>query len=298
MNKLYFSHDEGARKDPKLVDVLMTLGHEGKSVYWDLVEMLYEQGGYLTLSQCKVYAFDLRTTCELLTKLVNDFELFANDGTAFWSESVLERMKLRAAKSERRAAAGSKGGKARAEREAVAKALAEQGSSIATALPNDSQAIKGNEIKVKKSTSDDVPALTPAPVDLASPLQAATPNDPRRAAAAFRPDEAPVFTIAGLKAFTASIGFAGIDMGYYLPLMQRAAEKTGEQRPNDGPGKTWEDFVTYYLQLERKYNRVVYPLPVGQQQPPGPNAALQVTTATTSFNVAARAAEQKTNLYL
>ena len=40
----YFSHDYGSRNDPKLVKVLMKLKQEGKGVYWDLIEMLYEQG--------------------------------------------------------------------------------------------------------------------------------------------------------------------------------------------------------------------------------------------------------------
>ena len=112
------------------------------------------------------------------------------------------------------------------------------------------------------------------------------------------PDESPLFTLAGLRAFAATIGFAAVDIGYYLPMVQRAAEKTGEQRPTNGPGKTWEDFVTFYFANERKHSRVVYPAPAAGQSHAGPNAALQVTTTSTSFNVAARAAEQNTNLNL
>lgn len=156
--KAYFSHDEGARNDPKLVKVLMRLGQAGKGVYWDLVEMLYEQGGYLPLAECESYAFALRTECDLILKLVNDFGLFASDGERFWSETALDRIQMRNAKTEARAAAGAKGGKARAEREAAAKALLEQELSERQALLenneallNDFQAIKGNEIKGNKS---------------------------------------------------------------------------------------------------------------------------------------------------
>ncbi|MGI4864172.1 MAG: DUF4373 domain-containing protein [Janthinobacterium lividum] len=171
----YFSHDEGARNDPKLVKVLMRLGQAGKGVYWDLVEMLYEQGGYLPLAEVESYAFALRTDPELVTKLINDFGLFSQDAERFWSESVLDRMHLRTAKSERRAAAGAKGGKARAEREAIAKAALEQPLSNAQAmlenpeaLLNDFQAIKGKEIKEKKvntlpSVEDAASAAAPEP---------------------------------------------------------------------------------------------------------------------------------------
>ncbi|WP_286842750.1 MULTISPECIES: Lin1244/Lin1753 domain-containing protein [Sphingobacterium] len=97
----YFSHDYGSRNDPKLVKVLMKLKQEGKGVYWDLIEMLYEQGGYLMLSDCDSYAFALRTSEECINSLINDFGLFENDGQRFWSESVLRRMNQRNAKSEK-----------------------------------------------------------------------------------------------------------------------------------------------------------------------------------------------------
>jgi hypothetical protein len=97
--KNWFSHDEGARNDPKLIKVLMRLGQAGKGVYWDIIEMLYEQDGYLLLSECESYAFALRTDCDLLTKLLTEFELFQNDGTSFWSNAVLTRLELRKGKS-------------------------------------------------------------------------------------------------------------------------------------------------------------------------------------------------------
>jgi uncharacterized protein YdaU (DUF1376 family) len=159
--KAYFSHDEGARNDPKLVKVLMRLGQAGKGVYWDLVEMLYEQGGYLPLAEVESYAFALRTEPELIQKLLNDFGLFVCDAEHFWSETALERLKMRNEKAERRAAAGAKGGKARAEREAIAKAALEQPLSDTQALLEESEAMleqplsnksKVNEIKEKETT--------------------------------------------------------------------------------------------------------------------------------------------------
>jgi len=95
----YFSHDYNARNDPKLQKVLMKLGHTGKSIFWDLIEMLYEQDGYLKLSECENYAFALRTECDCITSLINDFNLFKKDGENFWSDSVLLRISKRNEKS-------------------------------------------------------------------------------------------------------------------------------------------------------------------------------------------------------
>lgn len=97
----YFSHDYGARNDPKLQKVLMKLGQEGKGVYWDLVEMLFEEGGKLLLSECDSYAFALRTNETCIAKLLNDFGLFCQDATHFWSESVNRRILEREGKSEK-----------------------------------------------------------------------------------------------------------------------------------------------------------------------------------------------------
>jgi hypothetical protein len=97
----YFSHDYGARNDPKLQKVLQKLGHEGKSVYWDIIEMIFEQGGKLLLSECDSYAFALRTDESCIIRLVNDFGLFENDGKYFWSESAKRRLDDRNSKSEK-----------------------------------------------------------------------------------------------------------------------------------------------------------------------------------------------------
>jgi len=97
----YFSHDYNARNDPKLQKVLMRLGHVGKSVFWDLIEMLYEQEGYLKLGECDNYAFALRTDATCIASLINDFDLFQKDSEKFWSDSVLRRLEQRNIKSEK-----------------------------------------------------------------------------------------------------------------------------------------------------------------------------------------------------
>lgn len=111
----YFSHDYYARIE--LQEILMELGHEGKSIYWDLVEMLYENGGYLKLADIKTHAFVLRTSPELIENLIDTkFGLFQKDETVFWSESALKRFKKRLEISAIKSIAGIKGAQAKWEK--------------------------------------------------------------------------------------------------------------------------------------------------------------------------------------
>jgi hypothetical protein len=88
----YFSHDYGARNDPKLQNLLMSMGVAGLGIYWCIVEQLYEQGGTLPLSCCKSIAFALHLDIEEVQKVINDFSLFEHDDKNFWSSSVNTRL--------------------------------------------------------------------------------------------------------------------------------------------------------------------------------------------------------------
>jgi len=108
-NTFFFSHDFGARNDPKLQNLMMEHGCEGIGVYWCIVEQMYEQGGSLPLSNCKSIAFALHVECSVVESVVNDYALFENDGEIFWSESVKSRLDKRDEISEKRREAGKKG---------------------------------------------------------------------------------------------------------------------------------------------------------------------------------------------
>lgn len=88
----YFQHDYNARNDPKLQDLLIKHGVEGIGVYWCIVEMLYEQDGFLELRSCKSIAFALHVDYSLVESVVKKYELFQNDGERFWSESIKRRL--------------------------------------------------------------------------------------------------------------------------------------------------------------------------------------------------------------
>lgn len=142
----FFSHDYNSRNDPKMVALHMKYGCEGWGIYWSIVEMLYEQNGYIMLSECEGIAHALHSECEKVSRIIHGTytqnesqKLFKNDGEKFWSESVLARMEKRLLKSiTARESANKRWGKS---------------DGNANELPSQSEgnAIKVKEIKLKKS---------------------------------------------------------------------------------------------------------------------------------------------------
>jgi hypothetical protein len=78
----------------------MQHGMSGIGVYWCIVEMLYEEGGYLPLEYERI-TFELRADNGLIKSIINDFDLFKRDDEKFWSCSVLDRLQERCDKSEK-----------------------------------------------------------------------------------------------------------------------------------------------------------------------------------------------------
>jgi hypothetical protein len=98
--KEYFSHDYNARSDTRMVKLQMKHGLAGLGAYWCIIEMLYEEGGYLPIDEYARITFELRANYDTITSIIQDFELFKNDGEKFWSESALKRLGKRAEISE------------------------------------------------------------------------------------------------------------------------------------------------------------------------------------------------------
>jgi hypothetical protein len=89
----YFPHDYNARHDPKLEQLRLEIGPVGDGIYWDLVEMMYEQHGCLKIKDIPLFAKILNTTAELVEKVVKNSELFTLNGHFFYSESLTRRLK-------------------------------------------------------------------------------------------------------------------------------------------------------------------------------------------------------------
>lgn len=136
----YLTHDIGARNDQKLIEVQMEMKGQGLAIWWCLVEMLWENDGYLPMN-FKAIAFNLRwATAEEVEKVVCDFDLFENDGEKFWNRSALERITHKQEVSKTKAAAGRRGAAVTNMCRAAATAQQNDGSAAADAehMPNTS----------------------------------------------------------------------------------------------------------------------------------------------------------------
>lgn len=97
----YFSHDYNARNDLNMRKLFMGEGLAGIGLYWCIIEMLYEKGGYIELDYIPIIAFDLRISEETILDVISKYDLFEKDEKHFYSAGVLNRLNLRAEKSEK-----------------------------------------------------------------------------------------------------------------------------------------------------------------------------------------------------
>ena len=115
----YFSHDFGARNDPKLIELQMEMGGQGLAIFWCIVEMLWENDGYFPINY-RAIAFSLHwAEADDVRRVVEDFGLFENDGKVFWSKSALDRIGKRRKVSDIRRESGRSGRAGRPKTNAV-----------------------------------------------------------------------------------------------------------------------------------------------------------------------------------
>lgn len=95
----YFSHDYNARNDEKIKRLIRKHGMIGYGIFWSIVEDLYNNANALQTDYDGI-AYDLRTDCDVVASVINDFELFIFDNDFFGSISVQERLAQRNTKSE------------------------------------------------------------------------------------------------------------------------------------------------------------------------------------------------------
>ncbi len=138
----YFPHDYHARHDPKLERLRIEVGPVTDGIFWDIVEMLYEEGGYLSLKHIPAIAKILNTTEELVNRVVKDSELFSINCEKFYSTTLLARLKHINLKIRKTKASGKLGGIVNAKR------LVADTASIRLVK-------KGNEIKGNNISSSD-----------------------------------------------------------------------------------------------------------------------------------------------
>lgn len=87
----YFSHDYNARNDEKIKLLIRKHGMEGYGIYWSIVEDLYNNANALRTDYDGI-AFDMRTQCDIVKSVVEDFGLFEISENFFGSKSVQRRL--------------------------------------------------------------------------------------------------------------------------------------------------------------------------------------------------------------
>lgn len=88
----YFPHDYHARHDPKLEKLRMKMGCEGVGIFWCLVEMLYEENGYLEISELDIYSKSLNAENSKILEVIENYGLFTVNEGRFYSDTLLKRL--------------------------------------------------------------------------------------------------------------------------------------------------------------------------------------------------------------
>jgi hypothetical protein len=94
----YFSHDYNSRADDKIKSLIRKHGVTGYGIFWCIIEDLYNNANALQLDYDGI-AYDLRTDCDIIKSIINDFDLFVIEGSYFGSTSVERRLDERNDKS-------------------------------------------------------------------------------------------------------------------------------------------------------------------------------------------------------
>ncbi len=87
----YFPHDYHARHDPKLEKLRMLHGCVTDGIYWCLIEMMYEQGGYLLIKDVSLFSKMLNVDEDLIL-LVLTSDLFVHENGKCHSPSLIKRL--------------------------------------------------------------------------------------------------------------------------------------------------------------------------------------------------------------
>jgi hypothetical protein len=158
----YFSHDDNARHDQKILAMRSVYGFEGYGLYWAIVEKMRSQENYMISCADKYwinslamdFAFEKDKLENFISDCIDEFKLFQRNTKYLYSESLLGRMKLKDKKKEQsRKAAKERWEKDECENDADA--LHPHSVRIDDAMQNDAKEIKLNEIENENKTNLD-----------------------------------------------------------------------------------------------------------------------------------------------
>ena len=161
--KEYFSHDYNARQDPKIMMLIKDFGMEGYGIYWAIIEMMHEQGGYIEKNSVSAIAFYFRMDENAMQDLFDKYDLFKKNKKYYYSDRVIKNITERQEKSDiaKKAAAIRWGGVRviQEQSDSNADALQEQCNSYAIKDKDKDKDIyiKKERIKERKDTADKPP---------------------------------------------------------------------------------------------------------------------------------------------
>lgn len=163
----YFPHDFNASQDQKLIKLQREMGGDGLAIYWKLIERLGPETGHQLQDEDETYVsleWDFHFSADKIRQVVTNYGLFVIEDGYFYSNSLRERLRVMEESKERRARAGSLGGKAKAankqnnsnatKNKNNAKAEAEQCLSNGEGFEKEKKQKKNNEIKERKERKE------------------------------------------------------------------------------------------------------------------------------------------------
>ncbi|MCQ2311589.1 MAG: DUF4373 domain-containing protein [Paludibacteraceae bacterium] len=113
----YFPHDFNASQDQKLIKLQREMGGDGLAIYWKLIERLGPETDHKLPDEDETYVsleWDFHFSADKIRQVVTNYGLFVMEDGSFYSNSLRERLRVMEESKERRARAGSLGGKAKA----------------------------------------------------------------------------------------------------------------------------------------------------------------------------------------
>ncbi len=148
----YFSHDYGARNDPKILELRAEYGLEGLGLYWCIAETLAEaDDGYINPKLLGGLSVGYGITKAKLQEYINfmiEVELLRVDENGYYSKRMMEHKQIRKRLSD----AGKKGAKSRwGNRGAIGELKG--GNSTPNAKEKKEKERKEKESKVKNNTN-------------------------------------------------------------------------------------------------------------------------------------------------
>lgn len=113
-DKFFFRHDCNASQDPKILNMVSKLTWSSYAIFWLILEKLTEAGGKLLITDLEGLAFAWQVDKQMLSNIINNYNLFEKDDKYFWSSRLLEDLLKMEEVSKKRAEAGHFGGIANA----------------------------------------------------------------------------------------------------------------------------------------------------------------------------------------